>query len=64
LLRDFSELSPQDNAMPLGALLAFAGAVLKSLVGRQSEIGNGLTARSVSRFWIAAQAPYQDGFVD
>ena len=64
LLRDFSQLSPQDDAVPLGALLAFAGAVLEGFVGREREVRHGLSAGREPRFWIAPEAPYEDRFVD
>ena len=63
LLRDLSQLAPQNDAMPFGALLAFAGSVLERFIGRQREIGDGLAAGGVAGFGIAAESAYKNRFV-
>ena len=50
--------------MPFGALLAFACPVLESFIRRESEIRHGLPAGGVTSFWIAAEPPHKDRFVD
>src|SRR5260370_24236982 len=53
LLRDFRLFSPNDDLVPLGALLAFARFVLVAFVGSHGKIGHCLAAPGVARLWIA-----------
>jgi hypothetical protein len=64
LLSDFSLFAPDDNLVPLGALLAFAVAVFIGLVGGDGEIGDGLSAGGVASFGVAAKTADEDDFVD
>ena len=64
LLGDFSLLAPNDNFVPLGALLAFAIAVFVGFVGGDGEIGDGLAAGGVAGFRIAAEAADENNLVD
>jgi len=54
LLRNFGLLAPDDDFVPLGALLFFAVAVFVGFVGGDGKIGYGLTSAGVAGFWIAA----------
>src|SRR5258707_15644775 len=51
---------PDDDLVPLGALLALAVFVFVGLVGGQGKICEGLAAAGVARFVIAAQAADED----
>ena len=64
LLSDFGLLAPDDNFVPLGALLALAVFVLVGFVGGDRKIGDGLAAGSVAGFWIAAETADENDFVD
>src|SRR6266436_2228121 len=51
LLGDFGLFAPDDDFVPLGALLALAVAVLVGFIGGDREIGDGLAAAGVARLW-------------
>src|SRR5713226_6600668 len=62
-LRDLGLLSPHDDLVPFGALLALAVLVFVALIRRHRKIRNGRTSTSEARFGISAEAPHQDRFV-
>src|SRR5713101_8997017 len=64
LLGDFGLLAPDDNLVPLRALLPLTVAVLVRLVGGEREVRDGLAASGVARFGIAAQAADKNHFVN
>ncbi len=64
LLRELRLLAPQDDPVPLGALLAFPRAVFEDLIGSQGEIADRLAAGGVPRFRVATQPAHQNHFVD
>jgi hypothetical protein len=64
LLGDFGLLAPDNNLVPLGALLAFAVAIFVGLVGGDGEIGDGLAAGSEAGFGVAAETTDEDDFVN
>src|SRR5437899_3294223 len=64
LLGDFRLLAPDDDLVPLGALLAFAVTVFVGFIGGQRKICDGLAAAGVARLGIAAEAADEDDFVD
>src|SRR5882672_7226426 len=63
LLRDLRLLAPDDDFVPLGALLLFAVAVFVGFVRGYGEIGDGLAAAGVARFGIASQTANENNFV-
>src|SRR6202021_1170536 len=62
LLGDFGLLAPDDDLVPLGALLALAVLVLISFVGGYREIRDGLASAGERGLGIAPQAPNQHLF--
>ena len=63
LLRDFGLFAPDDNLVPLGALLALAVFVFVGFVGGDGEIRHGLTTACVASFGIAAKTTDEDHFI-
>ena len=64
LLGDFGLFAPNDNFVPLGALLAFAVAVFIGFVCGDGKIRDGLAAAGVTGFGVAAQAADENDFVN
>jgi hypothetical protein len=64
LLSDFGLFAPNDNFVPLGALLTLAIAILVRFVGGYGEIGNSLAAGGVTSFGIATKTADEEDFVD
>ena len=63
LLGDFSLLAPDDNLVPLGALLALAIAIFVGFVCRDGKIGYSLAAARVAGLGIAAEAADENNFI-
>jgi hypothetical protein len=63
LLGDFGLFAPNDDFVPLGALLAFAVAVFEGFVGGDGKIGDGLAAAGVAGFRVAAETADEDDFI-
>src|SRR4029077_15218764 len=63
LLRNLRLFAPDDDLVPFRALLAFAVAIFIGLVRGHREVADGLTPRGVTRFGVAPQPAYQNGFV-
>src|SRR6266852_7402379 len=63
LLGDFGLFAPDDDLVPLGALLALAVAIFVGFVGGDGKIGDGLAASGVARLGIAAQAADENDFI-
>src|SRR6266480_162280 len=64
LLGDFGLFAPDDDLVPLGALLALPVFVFVRLIRGHGKICDGLAAAGVARFWIAAQTADENDFVD
>src|SRR4029077_9572880 len=64
LLGDFGLFAPNDDLVPLGALLALAIFVFVSFIRGDGKIRDGLAAAGVARFGIAAQAADENHFID
>jgi len=63
LLSDFGLLTPNNNFVPLGALLALTVTVFVGFVGGNGKISDGLTAGGETRFGIATETAHEDHFV-
>src|SRR6266478_1419901 len=64
LLGDFGLFAPDDDFVPLGALLALAVAVFVGFIGGHGKIADGLAPTGVARLWIAAQAADENDFIN
>jgi len=64
LLSDLGLLAPNNNFVPLGALLALAVAIFIGFVSGDGKIGDGLASGSVASFRITTEAADEDDFVD
>src|SRR5690606_34906717 len=63
LATQLAELSPGDDAVPLGALLLLPALVGPALARRQTELAHRVAARDVAQLGIGAEVSDQDDLV-
>src|SRR5262249_60137201 len=64
LAAELAELSPDHDAVPLGAFLLLARLVRPALARRDAEVGDGLPAGRETHLGIRTQVTDQDDLVD
>ena len=64
LVTHLGGLSPDDDAVPFGSLLALAALVVPGLAGRQGEVYDGLAVRSRTELRIATEVTDENCFID